>query len=304
MDGLLLVHKPEGPTSHDVVVRLRRILGTSRIGHFGTLDPFASGLLLAGVGKATRLFPFIGASDKTYEGRIRLGVATETYDRTGRVVASGPSTWPDLEAVRSALRGFLGEVRQLPPPFSAKKYQGRPLYAYARRREAVERKPCRVTIRAFDLKEYAPPDLFFEVSCSAGTYIRSLAHDLGSELGCGAHLADLVRTGAGPYRLADAVSLETLADLAAEGRIGEVLLPLERLLLHLPRAGLNPEGWEMVKNGRPLLPSHLASPVERTSLPEGKDALAVRIFNPDGRLVALARPGADGATLLPFLVLA
>jgi tRNA pseudouridine55 synthase len=303
MDGLVLARKPEGLTSHDVVARLRRILGVRRVGHFGTLDPFASGLLLVGVGKATRLFPFLSASDKIYEGRIRLGVVTDTYDRTGTPATSPPSSWPDLVSVRKAIDGFVGEIRQLPPPFSAKKHRGEPLYAFARRREEVERRPCLVKVHSFDLKSYAPPDLFFEVTCSAGTYIRSLAHDLGMSLGCGAHLAELIRTASGPYRLEDALSLEAIAALAEENRAGEAVLPLERLLLHFPWAVLTAEGLERIKNGRPVGPGeHSLSGPETVPMARPETSV-VRLLSSEGRLVALARPLPGGVTLVPFVVL-
>ena len=304
MDGLILVHKPEGPTSHDIVVRLRRTLGIRRIGHFGTLDPFASGLLLAGVGKATRLFPFFSASDKTYRGRIRLGIATDTYDRTGTVLSRmSPSSWPPVEDVRRAIDGLTGEILQSPPPFSAKKILGRPSYAYARRRLEVEPQPCRVKVHAFLLKNYNPPDVDFEVACSAGTYIRSMARDLGTALGCGAHLADLVRTAVGPYRLEEALSLETLAGLAEEGRGGEALIPLDRLLPHLPRVVLSSEDLLRVKNGRPLaaLPGSLV--LLEAGRPPSNEPPAVRLIGPEGNLVALARFGPGESSLFPFLVL-
>jgi len=303
MDGLLLVHKPEGPTSHDVVARVRRIVGFSRVGHFGTLDPFASGLLLVGVGKATRLFPFLGTAEKAYEGRIRLGVATDTYDRTGAVTAeTSPPSWPAIEAVRQAMNRFVGAFLQSPPPFSAKKFRGRRLYDYARRGTEVAPSPCPVKVRAFVLKSYSPPDIEFEVNCSSGTYIRSLAHDLGEALGCGAHLASLVRTAVGTYRLADARSLEDLAALAEDRRWPEALLPLAELLPHLPKLVLSARDADRVKNGRLVTAS---VPAETAGEADGPSSGAgpVRLFAPDGRLVALARPLPDGTTLAPFLVL-
>ncbi|MBM3294730.1 MAG: tRNA pseudouridine(55) synthase TruB [Candidatus Aminicenantes bacterium] len=304
MDGLLLVYKSEGPTSHDIIARLRRILGLRKVGHFGSLDPFASGLLLAGVGKAVRLFPFFSASDKTYVGRIRLGAATDTYDRTG-TLRPGTETapWPGAEAVRSAMDRLTGRILQTVPPYSAKKHRGRPYYAYARRREEVERKTCRVEIRRFSLRAYDPPDLHFEVDCSAGTYVRSLAHDLGEALGGGAYLAELVRTTVGPFLLTQAHSPAALARLARDGRAAEAVIPVEHLLPELPRVDLTPEALERVADGRPV-PAEAAgkeagAPV-RTAPPQ---ASAVRLFGPDGRLAALARLRPDGQTLAPFIVL-
>ncbi len=164
MDGLLLLRKPSGPTSHDCVVRLRKILGEKRIGHFGTLDPFAEGLLLAGIGKATRLFPFFGTIGKTYEGVIRLGQATDTYDRTGTALGPAADSLPAEEDVLRAMARFRGDLIQLAPPFSAKKLAGKPLYVYARGGAEVERRPAAVRVDRFELRSYAPPDIDFEVS--------------------------------------------------------------------------------------------------------------------------------------------
>lgn len=298
MDGLVLVHKPAGPTSHDCVARLRRILGMKRVGHFGTLDPFAEGLLLLGLGKATRLFPYFGFSDKAYEGSIRLGLATDTYDRTG--VSCGPEADPPAEAaVRAAMARFLGDIDQAAPPFSAKKLDGQPLYAYARRGISVAPRISRIHVERFDLRIYRPPYLEFEISCSAGTYIRSLAHDLGEVLGCGAHLDSLIRTSSGPYRLENARTFEDIEAAAGAGRLGDVVLPLETLLGHLPSAGLTVLGRERIKNGRPVA---LSGPFLNGSaglpLPEGA---ILRLFDPENRLIALAKVrNNDG---IPFLVL-
>jgi tRNA pseudouridine55 synthase len=303
MDGLLLVRKPEGPTSHDIVASVRRILGLPRVGHFGTLDPFASGLLLVGVGKATRLFPFLGAAEKAYEGRIRLGVATDTYDRTGTVTSeSALRSCLEVEAVRQAMGRFAGDVLQSPPPFSAKKFRGRPLYDYARRGKEVVPAPCRVKVRAFVLKRFSPPDIEFEVACSSGTYVRSLAHDLGQALGCGAHLLSLVRTSVGPYRLADALSLEDLADRLEAGRRAEALIPLAELLPHLPKLVLSAYDADRVKNGQSVAAAGLAGAAGAADEPSSVSD-PVRLFAPDGRLLALARPLPDGTALAPFLVL-
>ena len=303
MDGVLLIDKPEGPTSHDVVDRLRRILGVRRIGHFGTLDPFASGLLVVGVGRATRLCPFFSASDKTYEGRLRFGIATDTYDRTGRPTSSASPPWPDAAALDGAISNFVGEISQLPPPFSAKKLRGRPLYAFARRGQETERRPCPVTVWTFDRVSYVPPDLAFRVRCSSGTYIRALAHDLGARLGCGAHLTDLVRLAAGPYNREESLTLETIQAMEEEGHAAAALRPLETLLLHFPKAVLTPEGMALVGNGRSIGRAFVAASEEGEPGPGAPGPLPVRLFSPDGRLAALARPGPDGTTLAPFLVL-
>jgi len=299
MDGLILVRKSSGPTSHDCVARLRKILGIKKIGHFGTLDPFAEGLLLAGVGKATRLFPYFGFSDKTYDGRIRLGFATDTYDRTGNPSGPEAAGLPSGEAVVSMMARFLGEQIQLAPPFSAKKLEGKPLYAYARGGIEVERRPAQVRIERFALRTYEPPDIDFEVACSAGTYIRALAHDLGTALGCGAHLYSLTRTSSGPYRLENARALEEIETAAREGRGDSFLIPMEELLPGLSRIELTAAGRERVKSGRPVRlddPGQVA-PFGVAPAPGG----VIRLFGPDGRLAALARARESEAS--PFLVL-
>ena len=299
MDGLLLVRKPSGPTSHDCVVRLRRILGTKRVGHFGTLDPFAEGLLLVGLGKATRLFPFIGSSDKTYEGRIRLGQATDTYDLTGTPQGPEAAAFPCEAEVQAAMSRFRGEIDQAAPPFSAKKLAGKPLYAYARNGIEMERRISRVRIDRFDLRAYRPPDIDFEAACSAGTYLRSLAHDLGTVLGCGAHLTSLTRTSCGPYRLESARTFEEIEAAAAAGRLEEIVFPMESLLGHLPAAVLTAAGRKNIKNGRSVPLSDPEQVFFTGGLPP--EGAILRLFDDEQHLIALARVREGRGA--PFLVL-
>lgn len=303
MDGLLLVRKPSGPTSHDIVARLRKILGQKRIGHFGTLDPLASGLLVVAVGQATRFFPYYSKLDKTYEGRIRLGFATDTFDREGR--PSGPETdrLPGPDALRSAMKSFEGEILQQPPVYSAKKLEGKPLYAYARRGEHVEPAAVPVSVASFELRSYDPPFLDFRVDCGSGTYIRSLAHDLGAALGCGGHLAELVRTRVGDFSLAGALLLEDIDALRARDETAGFLLPLAALLPGLPRVDLTDEGCRRMKDGRTVGPDHLAPGEAGQALPLPGAAAVVRLFGPGGELLALARPAPPPALFAPFLVL-
>jgi len=299
MDGLVLVRKPSGPTSHDCVVRLRKILQTKKIGHFGTLDPFAEGLLLIGVGRATRLFPYFGVSDKTYEGRIRLGFGTDTYDRTGTPAGPEADSLPGEADVRAAMARFQGEIDQLAPPFSAKKLAGKPLYSYARSGIEVGRRSSRVRIDRFALRAFNPPDIDFEVACSAGTYIRSLAQDLGTALGCGANLASLLRTSSGSYQLENARTFEEIESAVAAGRVEEVIFPMETLLGRLPTVDLTESGRARVKNGRSVSLSdpEMAAPFG----PRPPEGGTIRLFDPDKRLIALARVRADEGA--PFLVL-
>ncbi len=299
MDGLLLLRKPSGPTSHDCVVRLRKILGEKRIGHFGTLDPFAEGLLLAGIGKATRLFPFFGTIGKTYEGVIRLGQATDTYDRTGTALGPAVDSLPAEEDVLRAMARFRGDLIQLAPPFSAKKLAGKPLYVYARGGVEVERRPAAVRVDRFELRSYAPPDIDFEVSCSAGTYVRSLAHDLGADLGCGAHLHRLVRTAMGKYRLDEAKTPEEIEAAAAAGRFEAFLIPPEGLLEDLPAVSVTAAGRALVRNGRAI--GLFGSAVAVRPEPAPAPGAVLRLFDPENRLIALARIKENEAA--PFLVL-
>lgn len=304
MDGLILVRKPVPATSHDVVAALRKILNQKRIGHFGTLDPLASGLLLAAVGKATRLFPFYSKMDKIYEGRIRLGFSTDTFDTAGRPTSTACEIFPDRPTVEDALRDFEGEITQIPPPYSAKKVRGTPLYAYARRKTPVDGRPFQVWVHSFELQAYVYPHIDFVVKCGSGTYIRTLAHDLGQRLGCGAHLAGLVRTGIGEFSLKDGLTLEEIRDFQEMGATGRFLLPMESLLPSLAMIKVSDEGAQWIRNGRPVSAEQVAE-AEGTGPPVFRDdpTIIVRVFSPDGRLIALARPGACPGHFAPFLVL-
>jgi len=302
-DGLLVIDKPAGPTSHDVVQRVRKALGMRRVGHGGTLDPDATGVLLVAAGQATRFFPFLSKENKVYEGRIRLGFATDTYDASGRPVTETSLDLPGRADLTAAMKAFEGEILQTPPRYSAKKIAGKPVYKMARADEPFELEPVRITVERFALRDYRPPDLDFEAACSAGTYIRSLAHDLGRRLGCGAHLAVLRRTSVGPYGLADAVPLADFEEGAARGEEGRFLLPLERLLPWAPAVTVRPEAEAFVRNGRSLEPSDLGTPFPDLGRADAREALA-RLFSPGGKLIALARPTPDGTALHPFLVIA
>ena len=233
-DGLLVIDKPAGPTSHDVVRRVRKALGMRRVGHGGTLDPDATGVLLVAAGQATRFFPFLSREFKVYDGRIRLGYATDTYDASGRPASEPCPDLPDRDGLVSAMRAFEGDILQIPPRYSAKKIAGRPVYKMARADVEFTLEPAAVTVTRFTLLDYRPPDFDFEAECSSGTYIRSLAHDLGLKLGCGAHLAALRRTSVGPYTLSEAVALAELEEAAARDGAERYLLPLERLLPGTP----------------------------------------------------------------------
>jgi tRNA pseudouridine55 synthase len=308
MDGLLVVDKPVGPTSHDVVARVRRVLGERRVGHTGTLDPMASGVLPLVVGRATRLARFLSATDKVYEATIRLGVATDSGDSAGIAVGSawkGP--YPSREAIDRALDGFRGTFLQQPPAFSAKRIEGTRSYRLARnlrrqaprddRRPAVPA-PVQVTTRAIEVLRSEDDLVTLRVECSAGFYVRSLAHDLGAALGTGAHLAKLCRTRSGDYLLTDAVALAALE--TDPGRAAAALVPLSRMLPAWPALTLTPGGLAFAASGRDLGPGEIAGgPFSRAAVRGSR----VRLLSPDGALVALAEPASTPGLLHPSVVL-
>jgi tRNA pseudouridine55 synthase len=275
--GLLLIDKPSGVTSHDVVHRVRRVIGVKRVGHAGTLDPMATGLLVMGVGRATRLLRFLADMPKVYEGSGVLGVETNTLDAEGQVIrtADVDVTEADLEAAMSALTG---EIEQVPPAFSAVKVGGERMYRSARRGEAVEASPRRVRVDSFDLLRFDSPRLDFRVECSSGTYVRSLVADVGDQLRCGAHMTALRRTSIGPFSVEDATTAEEPGSL----------LPLDRAVAHLPAFTLHPEEAKVAVHGCCLGPAGI----------EG----SYRALAPDGKLIGIYR---DERTMaVPEIILA
>ena len=246
--GFLVVDKPAGWTSHDVVDAARGWLAARRIGHLGTLDPNATGVLPLAVRSATRLIEHIQDRGKAYAGRIRLGVETDTLDADGRELRRYEGPWPDEAAVRTALAGFVGDIEQIPPMYSAVKKGGVPLHKLAREGQEVERDAKRVRIDRLELRGYHPPDVELEVDCSAGTYVRVLAADLGARLGCGAHLAELRRTRSGPFSLALAATPEQLEAEALAGTIERRLIPALGVL-GLPALRVDPDEIEKLMRG-------------------------------------------------------
>jgi tRNA pseudouridine55 synthase len=282
--GFLVVDKPVGWTSHDVVDAARRWLGVRRIGHLGTLDPLATGVLPLAVREATRLAPFLPEGRKVYVGTIRLGVTTDSQDAEGRVVARHEGPLPDEARVRAALAGFVGEIEQIPPMFSSVKKGGEPLYKRARRGEEVEREPRRVRVDAIDVHHVALPEVGIEVVCGPGTYVRTLAHDLGQALGCGAHLAGLRRTESGPFGLERAEPPEVYERLAEEGRLEERLIPPQEAL-GLPCVELDAMQTRRVAHGGDVPVADARGPFERGKPPRPGDRLAG--LAPSGRLLAV-----------------
>lgn len=293
MHGVLVVDKPAGPSSHDVVVVARRSLGMSRIGHTGTLDPRASGVLPLVLGQATRLAQLLSGSDKEYEARIEFGVVTDTYDAAGEV-RERRGTTPTPEALHAALGRFRGTFEQTPPAYSAKMVDGERAYTLARAGRAVASPAVAVTVHTLRLDEYDPPYARLTVRCAAGFYVRSLAHDLGQVLGCGAILDALVRTEAAGFSRRDALPFEQLVT-APRGELRAQVRPMEALLTDLPAASLTPEGVEWVAHGRDLGPRQLVVPL--ADLPA-----RVRLLAPDGRFLGLAQRAKTPGFLHPAVV--
>jgi tRNA pseudouridine55 synthase len=291
-DGGLVVDKPAGITSHDIVAMARRALTQSRIGHTGTLDPLATGVLPLLVGRATRLAQFLGADRKTYEATVRFGFATSSYDAQGTPVGSITDAPVDPLHVEAALIAFRGDIRQVPPAVSAKHVGGKRAYELARAEVAVALEPVDVTVHELELLACEGSETRLRVTASAGFYVRSLAHDLGQLLGSGAHLTSLRRTRSGSFSLDGAVSAEMLATSPAAVRA--LLRPMAGLLPDLPLATVAPDGLDRLKHGRELAPAHLAGPVPTVTR-------HCRLVDPAGILVAVGEN--RGGFLHPVVVL-
>jgi tRNA pseudouridine55 synthase len=298
--GFLVVDKPVGWTSHEVVDAARRWLGIRRVGHLGTLDPLATGLLPLAIREATKLAPFVAQGPRVYVGSIRLGVATDTFDAEGRVLHRHDGPLPSEDLVREALAGFLGETMQIPPMFSSVKKGGVPLYRLARRGEEVERAPRPIRIDSLEMHHYVPPEIGIEISCSPGTYVRTLASDLGEQLGCGAHLSGLRRTSSGPFLLDQAASVEDLEAAAERGDCESRLIAPERAL-GLPVVALRVDQARRVAHGGDIPAAEAAGPFESGTPPRPGDRLAA--LAPSGTLLAVMELRPD-RLLHPLRVLA
>jgi tRNA pseudouridine55 synthase len=296
-DGALVVDKPKGKTSHDVVEAVRRLAGFRQIGHLGTLDPLATGVLVLLLGRATRLVQFYTGRRKRYDAAFRFGFATDSYDADGE--RQGPDTAPQLDQARLeqlAAERF-GRFEQMPPAFSAKKIHGRPAYEFARKKQPVELKPVEVELFEYWLKEVEGSLARFAIECSSGTYIRSLAHEMGQKLGCGAHLAEITRTAVGEFSLEQAIGLEELAASAQAGRLADCVIPLERLLPDFPRVNVLPIIEKRVRHGSRFNVSIAQIQPGGTELPPGATSQLdageprpprLRVFSQQQKLVAIA----------------
>ena len=276
LNGVMVVDKPQGWTSHDVVARCRNLLGERSIGHLGTLDPMATGVLPLVVGKMTRLSQFYSGSQKRYKGTIRLGIVTDTYDADGEMVGGEQPVEVSLEDLRTALQGLQGSQRQMPPQFSAKKIQGVPAYKLARRNQPADLKAAEVEVFEFEATELREFDVDFQCRVSSGTYVRSLAHDLGQRLGCGAHLSSLRRTATAEFEIGDAHTLEQIAQFGAEGRIEELLVHPRKLLPEIPSVTADQESVGRIRTGRSV------------NLPEMSRSKWVKVFAGQADLICLA----------------
>jgi tRNA pseudouridine55 synthase len=290
ISGIFNIDKPAGRTSFQVVSLVRRLSGVRRVGHAGTLDPSATGVLVVCLGQATRLVEYMMEATKVYRAEVRLGITTDTLDATGTPLSQADPSNVDRRQVEEALTAFVGEIDQVPPMFSALKYNGEPLYRYARAQKQVERQARRVTIHRLQLLAFQPPLATIEVECGKGTYIRALAHDLGQQLGCGAHLAALARLRVGPFTLDDACSLPQLEAAFQEDRWQSLLHPADAALPSWPAVTLSEPQERAVRFGQCLAADSLepAQAVENDQL--------CRAYSLRGQLMAILRY--DAAALL------
>jgi tRNA pseudouridine55 synthase len=278
VDGVIVVDKPREWTSHDVVNKMRRLAGTRKVGHLGTLDPGATGVLPLVIGRATRLAQFYTRNDKVYEGVVRFGFATNTYDADGEPAGPESPVAFDRAQLDRAFDRFRGEFQQVPPPVSAKKIAGKPAYVLARQNKTVELAPVGVQVFALDVLQFEGVEASVRVHCSSGTYLRSIAHDVGHELGCGAHLKSLRRTASGEFKIESARTLEQLAALAAEDHLREALIPANQLLPEFPSELVDAITAGQIRNGRDFR----VSPFQAR-----KGARFVKAVTPQGDLIAI-----------------
>ena len=290
--GYIVIDKPKGWTSHDVVAKVRRIVDERRVGHAGTLDPAATGVLPVAVGLATRTIEYLAAADKSYRATIRFGVSTDSADAEGDVIATADASGISLEAIESALQDLRGEISQVPPMHSAIKVNGRRLYDLARKGETVEIAPRTVTITQLDIVEWSQPDLVVDVTCSKGTYIRSLARDVGEALGPGAHLAALRRTRTGPFTLDESLSLDELSERLERDGWEQVSLAPDAVIGDMPRLQL--EGQEEIHwgQGKPLPVPHPMAP-----------GVPVRVYGAGNRWMGIGEVLDSGDTVRPVKVI-
>jgi tRNA pseudouridine55 synthase len=290
LNGVIVVDKPSGWTSHDVVAKMRNLLGERSIGHLGTLDPMATGVLPLVIGKMTRLCRFYEHSEKAYEGTIRLGFATDTYDAEGDAAGPPQKVKVTLEEIRVSALDFVGKLQQVPPPFSAKKIKGVPAYKLARKKQDVELKAVEVEVKEFTILGLQGDLAAFRSRVSSGTYVRSLAHELGQKLGCGAHLSSLRRTSVAEFLIEDAHTLEQVADAVSHTRLEELMVHPRRVLPEIPSVTADEETVGRIRHGRAI------------NLAEFSKSKWVKVFAGQSDLICLASRVA-GSLFHPKVVL-
>ena len=299
MNGVLLVNKPENITSHDAVVRIRKLFCTKKVGHAGTLDPFATGLLILCLGKATKIVQYISDRDKEYQAVMKLGETTDTQDYTGNILKKRDIVISEKD-IWTTWVNFVGEISQVPPMFSARRVQGKRLYEIARTGKSAERTARNVTIYKLDILDITLPYIQFLVVCSKGTYIRTLAHDIGEVLGCGAHLTALQRTRIGPFVINDAFSFKQLMQMSEQIDKQKCLIPLDKALSFLPAVEISESASAQLAHGTPIsLENREIGDMEQSDL---QDQI-IRVYSFSGEFIALARStviGCNSETLWQF----
>jgi tRNA pseudouridine55 synthase len=294
--GLVLVNKSKHITSHTVVEKIRKLFKVKKVGHFGTLDPLAQGLLLIGMGNATKFFDFYIKKKKLYSGHIKFGYATTTYDAEGVPLAEKKEVNLVQIDIPALLSRFTGKQLQTPPIYSAKKFKGKPLYKYARQNKKVEVKPIHIEIFSLKGKVVDRETLWFEALTSTGTYIRSLAHDMGQIVGVGAYLEELTRLAVGEFHLKDACTLEELTRHVEASEISRVVTPIEALLPEFPKIIVTPGGRKGILNGMPLLPEDIIKVITTDNTEN------FRLFDDEGKLLAIARKDEKLMRFKPYIV--
>ena len=302
ISGILLIDKPAGMTSHDVVAAVRQTLGIKQVGHFGTLDPFATGVLPLSLGKATRFAQFYLKSRKAYEGTIRFGFSTDTYDATGRPACEPIPVHLEHAALERVFRDFTGCVMQTPPSYSAKRIGGVRAYKLARAQKPAELSHVRVEIYALQLLALEGDDVHFAVECAGGTYVRALAHDIGQRIGCPAHLASLRRTNVAEFREGQALSLEKLKQVTEAGNVANAIIPMEALLPDCPELVVRKREERGVRHGQAFELAQMLRPERGSRSDQLPPMTLLKIMNPDRRLIAIARH-VQGAVYHPDVVL-
>lgn len=290
MDGILNVNKPSGPTSHDVVARIRRITGEKRVGHAGTLDPLASGVLLVCLGRATRIVEYLMDLPKSYRATAVFGVETDTEDATGSVIRESDCSPSTRDMVEAILPEFTGQIQQIPPMASAVHHEGQRLYELARKGEVVERQPRTVEIYSLRFVDFQPgerPTATLDIECSKGTYVRTLCADIGRRVDCGAHMASLIRTGVGPFRVEDSATLEEIEQKASAGKLGEVLHSMDEALGSMPSIEVSNEEAMALANGMTI----------RINMPN-KTGVTLKAKTASGIIAAIGKTSAENSELV------